>query len=351
MHRTRLFLASCCLSVACGRTAYLEAPETPGTRMTLCRSSSAAIQTVAALEDQPVALSVVGDELYVSTLFSLGELPTVGGSLRSVSALTMGAYFENHLLIADASHLYWDEGSRGGDTVNAIVREGLDGSNRALLANPKGYVAGLALDEVRLYWVNQDEGTVNSIPLGGGVPTVLAEGVQGAGGLTLQNGTLYLMSAGRGLLSVPTGGGSPTVLVPSQPLPPNVSVRAWIPALTSDAQNVYFSVCSFNSQGVSTVSRFSIAEGSVSSLAQSCASGIAIDDSNVYWASARESTVNEVPRAGGAMKVLATNQNLPGGPALDDCHVYWTTERDSLQTCGLCRGGQVGTNAVVSTGK
>ena len=89
-------------------------------------------------------------------------------------------------------------------------------------------------------------------------------------------------------------------------------------------------------------------------LAASCAGGIALDADNVYWIAggnaASGGTINEVPRTGGAVRVLASGQSNPVGPAVDASAVYWGTGAN-LGTCGGCPPPPKGTNAVMRVAK
>jgi hypothetical protein len=85
------------------------------------------------------------------------------------------------------------------------------------------------------------------------------------------------------------------------------------------------------------VMKVSIAGGAPMALAlqQSSPRGIAVDATNVYWVNESEDfsgAVRQMPREGGAQKILGdkdTGQNGPFGIAVDATHVYWTNQYGS----------------------
>ena len=53
--------------------------------------------------------------------------------------------------------------------------------------------------------------------------------------------------------------------------------------------------------------------------------GVAVDETNFYWASAGNGNVMAVPIGGGGLSTLASGQGAPLGLAVDANSVYWTT--------------------------
>lgn len=310
--------------------------------------------TVTTLDDQPVALAVIGKSVYVA-LFTDGivTVPTAGGTatplVPSVGSSSLGVYFQNPFVF-DRTNLYFSESS-GGYTSGPVAVAPLGGGTPTVLASSLGFTAGIASDANNVYWVDQDQGTISSIPLGGGLPTVLASGLKTPGGLALQRGTLYLTDAAGDLLSMPASGGSVTTLLTGPGLPPNTEVADYSPPIAIDDNNVYFSVCPFEAATSPTLYRVPLGNGGPpTALASSCASGIAVDAENVYWAN--KDTIDSVPIAGGATRVVATSsQQISAGPAVDDEDVYWGIT-PQLGSCGVCPpppSGQV--NAVMRAPK
>jgi hypothetical protein len=78
--------------------------------------------------------------------------------------------------------------------------------------------------------------------------------------------------------------------------------------------------------------------------------GIAVDANNVYWVDFA-GTVNEIPIAGGAAKVLASNQTVSAGPALDEYSVYWGTSEGTVTCVGCPPPPNPGSNSVMKIAK
>ncbi len=299
----------------------------------------------AKLDDQPLALTVSGSRLYVAETFDgLLSFPLAGGSATSlVGSAEAGVVFES-FFSSDSAYLYFSESS-GGDTSGPIARVSIDGGAVTVLAHSVGFTAGLAIDGTFLYWVNQDTGTIERVPLAGGAASVVAGHLTGPGGLAVGGGTLYFMDTAGDLLSVPVTGGTVTTLAKGPGVPSNTIVADWSPSVVIDDENIYFSVCSYDDSTPSSLFRVARAGGPAASLASSCARGIAVDATAVYWASS-DGTVNVVPRLGGPSRVVARPVNLTAGPALDATNVYWGVSRES-GGCGLCSPRPPGQNAIM----
>ena len=309
---------------------------------------------VATLDDQPVALAVIGKNVYVALFIDgIVSVPTTGGTVTplvaSVSSPPLGVYFQNPFVF-DTTTLYFSESS-GGYTSGPVATAPIGGGAPNVLTSSLGFTAGIATDSNDVYWVDQDRNTINSIPVGGGGITVLASGLKTPGGLALQSGTLYLTDAAGDLLSVPANGGSVTTLLTGPGLPPNTEVADYSPPIATDENNVYFSVCPFDGTTSPTLYRVPLGNGGPPvALASSCASGIAVDRENVYWTSGND--IDAVPIAGGPTRVVATStQLISGGPVVDDENVYWgiTPQLGSCEMCPPPPTGQI--NAVMRAPK
>jgi hypothetical protein len=295
-------------------------------------------EVLAKLDDEPVALAVVGGDVYVA-LFMDGivSIPTAGGAVTprvaSIGGYTPGVYFQNPFTF-DAHDLYFAESS-GGDTTGPVARAPIGGGAATVLASSKGFTAGIAADATYVYWVDQDAGTVNRVPIAGGAATQLAGGLSTPAGLALRSGKLYFGDAAGDLLSVPAAGGNVTKLFTGPGLPPNTEYADYSPPLVADADNVYFSVCPGGGTGVSTLYRLPIVQGGPPvALAAACASGIAVDGESVYWSDG--AAIHAVPVAGGpAHEVATSSQSISAGPAVDQANVYWGIT-PQVGSCGLC---------------
>jgi hypothetical protein len=274
--------------------------------------------------DSPIWLGGVGARVYFSLYtVAIESLPSAGGvppSLVAPASTTLdmgvGLYVTNGFAF-DSTYVYWSE-SAGGPT-SWIKRAPLDGGTTQLLASPAGFIAGVAVDSGTLYWIAQNQGTVFSVPVAGGTPTVVASGLNTPASIVIHAGIIYMTDAAGDIMSVPTGGGTVTTLLQGPGLPPNViEVADFSPALAVDDNNIYFSQTYAPEQ---TIAKMSLTGGTMTVLAKADPVGIAVDANNLYWIDGN--TVDEVPIAGGAVKVLASNQTAAAGPYLDDTSVYW----------------------------
>ena len=310
---------------------------------------------VTTLDDQPVALALIGKNVYVALFIDgIVSVPTTGGSVTPLvssvgGSAPLGVYFQNPFVF-DRTNLYFSESS-GGYTSGPVAIAPVGGGTPTVLASSLGFTAGIATDSNNVYWVDQDQNTINRIPVGGGSITVLASGLKTPGGLALQSGALYLTDAAGDLLSVPASGGSVTTLLTGPGLPPNTEVADYSPPIATDENNVYFSVCPFDGTTSPTLYRVPLGNGGPPvALASSCATGIAVDQDDVYWAAT--GAIDAVPIAGGPTRVVATStQLISGGPVVDDENVYWgiTPQEGS---CGLCPPPPTGqVNAVMRAPK
>jgi hypothetical protein len=146
-------------------------------------------------------------------------------------------------------------------------------------------------------------------------------------------------------MSVPTGGGTVTTLLQGPGLPPDViEVADFSPALAVDDNNIYFSQTNAPEQ---TIAKMPLTGGTTTVLAKADPMGIAVDANNLYWIDGN--TVDEVPIAGGVVKVLASNQTAAAGPYLDDTSVYWGNFYSSV-SCEGCPPPH-GSNSVMKIAK
>jgi uncharacterized repeat protein (TIGR03803 family) len=264
-------------------------------------------------------VTLSGNTLYGTTMIGgpfpyndggVFSVPVTGGTPTLLASFngTNGQYPEAGLtLSADGSTLYsttWEGGAYDHGTVFSVP---LTGGSPTVLAsfngsNGESPCAGLTLSGNTLYGTANvgganNDGTVFSVPVSGGSPTVLASfnGGNGASGLTISGNTLYGTNPGGGaygdgtVFSVPVGGGSPTVLA------------------------------SFNG---------SDGEGPEGGLTLS-ADGRSLYGTTLQGGVNGDGTVFSVPVGGGSPTVLAsfngTNGKEPGGLTLSGNTLYGTT--------------------------
>jgi hypothetical protein len=278
---------------------------------------------------------VFDQSLYVATFIEgISSFPLSGGNASPLfSSVNTNVYFQNPFVIQGQT-IYWSESS-GGFTQSAIAAGPLSGGSGQVLASPMGFISGLVVDDQNVYWVAQDDDSVQSVPIGSanGTPNTLASGLHTPGGLVATTDTLYLIDAEGDLLSVPKSGGPVTTLLTGPGLPANTSVVDWSPPMIRSDNTLYFSICHWaQNQGPDQIYRF-VPGSTPTVLTTGCARGLAVDDTTLYWVD--EQTLHATSLANGATQTLAQAPIISGGPALDDSHVYWGVT-PQLATCGLC---------------
>jgi hypothetical protein len=283
--------------------------------------------TIGTLNDQPNAIAVVGCDLYVAGLSGrIVKMAISGGAVSSlVAPAGSGVYFQNAFAIA-GDEIFFSESGGGEGPPGPIASAPLTGGKATVLATSNGY-ASVNADSSHVYWADQDKGQIESLPVRGGTPTILASGLAGPGGLALEDETLYFMDTSGDLLSLPASGGDVTTLYKGPGLPPDTATEYWAPAIAVDADSVYFSECT-GLMGVSSSSLYRLPRsgGTPILLASSCAVGIAVDSTDVYWTSGEDVSgeVRSVPIGGGPTRVIASGQiYITAGPVLDATSVYW----------------------------
>jgi hypothetical protein len=188
----------------------------------------------------------------------------------------------------------------------------------------------MAVDAASVYWVAWDGGNSNAyslmkVPIEGGHPVTLTTGktvgIWGSPGIALDSTKVYWLtdlSVGRGavfdgtVMSVPLGGGTPSTLVTGQDQPVGIAV---------DATSVYWTTLYTD-----MVMKALLGGGPPITVAsnQSRAYGVAVDATNVYWTTYLGGTVMQMPLGGGAPVLLWSGNDFPMVIAVDAANVYWT---------------------------
>jgi len=186
----------------------------------------------------------------------------------------------------------------------------------------------LAVDDTHVYWTNWNDGTVKSVPIGGGAVTTLASGQSTPWSVAVDSTHVYWRNAFNSVNAVPVGGGSVTTVVTEQD---------GVNSFAVDGTNVYWTTGG-------SVKEVPVGGGAVTTLAtgQNYPFSVAVDGTHVYWANFFGTKVNAVPVGGGAVTTLASGQDRPESVAVDGTHVYWITGHDAVKAVPI-GGGSVTT--------
>lgn len=217
----------------------------------------------------------------VSRLFALGTLLTLAGC-----ALVLG--LDDHELASAGTGSEGGSdgpnggeggpGADGGDGGDATVRDGAV-TDVVVLATGQMRPSGIAVDATRIYWANQDDGTIKALDRGSAAPNTFAADATTPIGVAIDTSDVFWTSN--------TGGGC------------NPKDGIWRRA-KNGASQARLEYCN-DAMGV--------------------INGLAIDAVNVYWTNGR---VFAVPKVGGGLILLTENIGSPKALAVGPLAVYWT---------------------------
>ncbi len=375
-----------CLAVACPSTAggpcETQGPACAGCieQVTLAEPNTCAAPYVACNNDTsnndggvatPTALVDGGVLSTVLTGLDQAASPLIvqGGWLYFTQVIENGPVYR--LWIGDGPGAF-DGGLAFGDG-GATRADG--GALLESIGPPQPTPVSLAVDANNVYvWsvgtfqlnssINNKDGTVVQIPLGGGAPTTLASKVEVVYDAAYLNAIasdatyVYWVDGASGsdgaIMRAPISGGTPTALYTGQYVPQ---------AVASDGTHVVWADWgTFDSQGRSnndgTVWQGSVSGGSAIELAsnQAAPSAIAIDANDVYWVNLgplgtanfpalNSGAIMKTPLGGGSVTAVATSQPVPVSIVVDNGTMYWSDY--GLSAPGLVMSAPTAGGAIV----
>jgi hypothetical protein len=210
----------------------------------------------------------------------------------------------------DGSYVYWA-------SANQIWRLAKVGGGAAAPIATIGYTPqSLAVDPSSIYWPEYSQERVMKIPVGGGTATVLSSNLGSSPQFVhLDAANVYWPTDGltSAIQMVSKAGGTAmNMITTGQP-----------DAIEVDANYVYWLSGSSGTTG--TINRLNKAtlSNQVIGTVGGALRAIAIDDTHVYAASS--DTVVRVPKTGGTVETIASNQANIGDLALGVTSVFWTS--------------------------
>jgi hypothetical protein len=257
--------------------------ETSGEVVRLAKTPGAATQTLAKNLEVPLALAVDATMVYFVTRGKTDSItdkaphggvwsvPLAGGKLGKLAGPrlvpTAVAVAGKTVYFADASSV-------------AKIDKGV-----SVLHGKEQHPGGIAVDATRVYWstggscVSENgapiaaDGSISSVPLAGGKPTLLATGLRCPEEIAIDDDAIYVASMDDGtVLRIPKAGGAATV------------------AATDNERGTRY---------------------------------VAVDATAIYWANQRTGKIKRRAKAGGKVDELASMKD-PAGIAVDDKFIYFT---------------------------
>lgn len=258
-----------------------------------------------------------------------GSVNTIPSGSSSVTSLAVNQHYPDAIAVY-GTNVYWlNRGTTacpnapycGDGSLNAIP---LAGGVPTTLASGLDEPNSLAVDGTNVYWTDAQDGTVKAVPLAGGTVTTLATGQNGPGSVAVNGTHVYWVDSGDPNLAngsvneVPLGGGSVTALATGQHLPF---------ALALDGTNVYWTETQ-----AGNVNKIPLGGGSVTTISGHWVGlrSLAVDSTSVYFTSTNGSsttgTINAVPLGGGNVTILANGQTYPSSVVVDGTYAYWVDD-------------------------
>jgi hypothetical protein len=232
----------------------------------------------------------------------------------------------------DATNLYWTTGNgKGGGTVMKVALKGGAATKLVTVKDSElGGPIGIEVDEKSVYWVVSTRfGSVQKVAKAGGAAVMLSEKQRSPYDIAGDANGVYWTNFGSG-----TSDGTVMALAfgkpgekPKEPTPIATGQKTpW--SIAVDGTNAYW----INKGPPGSVMKAPLAGGTAVSLASDQkATLLAVDpgpNGNVYWTSEDDDTISMVPKAGGAITIIAKGQKSPSGILIDGATLYFVNTAD-----------------------
>ncbi len=238
-------------------------------------------------------------------------------------------------LTLDESNVFWVDANDG--SLHRVARD-TNSPDQVIVPGPgmmgESGEGGIVIDGGQVFWSFERGGLIRVANKNGNGATDLATMQPSPRQLAVLDGVLYFtVGAEPELRSVPISGGAVSVHTSEAELGP-VS-RSW--GITRADGNIFFRASDWGAGLDGRLLRWSPSDMSMSLIAASPgAADLTSDATHLYFTSDEDNTVSKIPIAGGDVTVLATAQDNPTGIAVDDTAVYWTN-----RALGVPGGGTI----------
>ncbi len=174
----------------------------------------------------------------------------------------------------------------------------------------------IVVDSTSVYWTDTINGTVSTVPIGGGTTVHLATGLTSPVGISIDGTHIYWTDSVDGTITrLLKSGGSPSILASSQNQPWDIVVSDGVVYWTNHGDN---SIVSVSTSGGSTTTFASGLSGAL---------GIAADAINIYWTTESDSKIQGIPKTkpGSSVTTLSSDTGSANYLALGvNADLYWT---------------------------
>jgi len=255
--------------------------------------------------DRPTALGQDRFVLYVADEQGLVRLVPKDGSKQRPVAESFGRAAD---LVVEGDDIYWIDATWGRLWTLSIAT-----GEPSLLAIAQATPRRLAVDAAFLYRID-DDGQVIRTSRSDGQQETLSSGHQDLAGLCVDDERVYFTDRGAGMvLALPLFGGPVQYLAVGQDQPE---------AITVDAKRLYWTTSS-------AVVALAIDEDEAAPEPQSLAADLTTPrwltaaGGHLYWSSADDNTVARALKTDGDVELIATGQAQPGKVVVDAVAAYW----------------------------